>query len=76
MYILLLFNKFSCVINFYVCPNLKKNKIKNKNKPNLNVLYKKQNDQFCNHDFIMKNLFKDNKKLISYYFLTKISTIQ
>jgi len=28
----------------------------------------KRNDQFHNHDFIGKDLFKDVKKLISYYF--------
>jgi len=37
------------------------------NKPNLNIRYKK-NDLFCNHDFIVKDFFKDDKKLISYYF--------
>jgi len=28
----------------------------------------KKNDRFCNHDFIVKDLFKDDKKLISNYF--------
>jgi len=29
---------------------------------------KKKNDRFHNHDFIVKDLFKDDKKLISNYF--------
>jgi len=33
----------------------------------LNIRYKK-NDRFRNHDFIVKDLIKDDKKLISYYF--------
>jgi len=38
---------------------------------------KKKDDRFCNHDFILvKDLFKDNKKLISYYFLPKISAMR